>query len=96
MKTGGREIVIEYERMQRIKKRSSTHLLHCDGCDAVSDFVSLDSAASLFDVDAERLKSFISTNHCHLMHNGLDKTFVCLSSLLARMKIRADIRRLEP
>lgn len=95
----GREIVIEYERVQRIKKRSSTQLFHCDECGEISDFVSLTKASSLFDVEAERLNAFIAANQCHLKNNGHEKIFVCLSSLLARMKIQANIsagRRLEP
>jgi hypothetical protein len=92
----GREIVIEYERVQRIKKRSSTHLFHCDGCGAVSDFVSVTNASSLFDVEAERLNRFIAANRCHLRYNDYGKVFVCLASLLSRMKIQADIRRLGP
>jgi hypothetical protein len=96
MNTGqGREIVIEYERVQRIKKRSSTQLFHCDDCGEVADFVSLTKASSLFDIETERLNSFITANRCHLKHNICGIVFVCLASLLSRMKIQADIRRLE-
>jgi hypothetical protein len=90
-----REIVIEYERVQRIKKRSSTQLFHCNECGAISDFVSLTRASSLFDVETERLNDFITANRCHLKNNICGKVFVCLASLLSRMKIQADIRRLE-
>jgi hypothetical protein len=97
MKAGqGREIVIEYERVQRIKKRSSTHLLPCDGCGSISDFVSVSAASSLFDIEVERLNDFISANHCHVQINDLGRSFVCLASLLASMKIKAEVRRLEP
>ena len=96
MNTGqGREIVIEYERVQRIKKRSSTELFHCDDCGDVSDFVSLTKASSLFDVQAEQLNSFIAANRCHLKNNICGNVFVCLASLLSRMKIQATIKRLE-
>ena len=91
----GREIVIEYERVQRIKKRSSTHLFHCDGCGAVSDFVLVTNASSLFDVETERLNGFIAAKGCHLKSNICGNVFVCLASLLSHMKIQADIRRLE-
>jgi hypothetical protein len=96
MKAGpGREIVIEYERVQRIKKRSSTQLFHCEDCGEVSDFVSLTKASSLFDVEAERLNGFITANRCHLKHNICGNVFVCLASLLSRMQIQANIKRLE-
>ncbi len=92
MNTGqGREIVIEYERVQRIKKRSSTQLFHCDECSAVSDFVSLTKVSSLFDVEAERLTEFIAANRCHVINGSNGKIYVCLASLLARMKVQAEI-----
>lgn len=86
-----REIVIEYERVQRIKKRSSTQLFHCDGCGTISDFVSLSKAASLFDIETERLTVFIAANRCHVINGSNGKLYVCLASLLARMKVQADI-----
>lgn len=43
-----REIVIEYERIQLIRKRAKTELAHCGKCDQGSDFVPLLDAADLF------------------------------------------------
>lgn len=91
-----REIVIEYERVQRIKKRSSTQLFHCDGCGAISDFVSLAKASTLFDVKAGQLTEFIAANRCHVINDSNGKTYVCLASLLGRMKVQAEITDSRP
>ncbi len=80
-----REIVIEFEKVQLIRKRAKTELRHCGGCNAVSDSVSHVEAAELFETPPDTLFEFIRHNNCHyeVGHNG--KISLCVTSLLAVM-----------
>lgn len=81
-----REIVIEYERVQTIARRARTQVANCAGCAGESDFVTVSDAAELFNTDSERLVEFISANGIHVQTDLVGTIFVCLNSLLARMR----------
>ncbi|MFN0138695.1 MAG: hypothetical protein ACKVQW_01240 [Pyrinomonadaceae bacterium] len=81
-----REIVIEYERIQLIRKKAKTEFTHCDECGGEADFVAIDSAAELFEIHIDDLSAFINGNNCH--HHTAAKMLVCINSLLATIKTR--------
>ena len=89
-----REIVIEFERVQLIRKRARTRLASCDRCGIVSDVVSLIEAAELFETDHENLLQFIRQNDCHFHVGDHSKIYLCVVSLLDTMKRKNNIRRL--
>jgi hypothetical protein len=89
-----REIVIEFEKIQLIRKRARTEVRHCSGCKAASDTVSHTEAAELFETEPAKLFEFIRQNDCHhdTGHNG--KTYLCVPSLIERLQQQNNIRLL--
>ncbi len=85
---GKREIVIEYERIQLIRKRARTEVAHCQGCGTVTDFVRVADVASLFEIGVDDAIEFASGNGCHYRKDS-GPASLCLSSLLARLKTNA-------
>jgi len=90
-----RQIVIEFEKIQLIRKRARTELRYCLGCCDVCDTVSHAEAAELFEADPAKLFEFIQQNDCHydVGHNG--KTYLCVPSLLERLGRQSNIGRLS-
>lgn len=89
-----REVVIEIERIQVIRKRAKTRLLKCLHCRETVDFVPLDEAAELFEIAADDLIGFIERNDCHYQTGNTDTIYLCVTSLLDRMKQYEGRRRL--
>ena len=81
-----REIVIEFERVQIVRKTARTNLHFCPACRREADFVSLCQAASLFSVDAADLFDFIKRHRSHFQPDDAGMIFVCLISLLAALR----------
>lgn len=81
-----REIVIEFEKVQLIRKRAKTTLRHCAGCGAEADFVKLGAAARIFDTRNGDLAAFVASNAVH-MDADID---ICIPSLLAVMHARTN------
>lgn len=88
-----REIVIEYERIQLIRKKARTELMHCEACGRDADFVAPETAAKLFEIHIDDLLAFISGNNCH--HRAAGKTLVCVNSLLATIRTRSLDQQLK-
>jgi hypothetical protein len=84
-----REIVIEIEKVQLIRKRAKTLLRHCGNCGTETDFVGSRSAAELFGIKAGELKQFVMTNAVHYTNDEFD-TAICIPSLLAVMRARIN------
>jgi hypothetical protein len=82
-----REIVIEYEKIQLIRKRAKTEFSHCEPCGKHSDFVPLEAAAELFETHSDDLVAFIRSNNCH--HRPAATTMLCINSLLATIKTKS-------
>lgn len=82
-----REIVIEFERIQLIRKKAKTVLTYCEMCGGEADFVAIDAAAELFEIHIDELFAFINGNNCH--HHAAAKMLVCINSLLATIKTRS-------
>jgi hypothetical protein len=89
-----REVVIEIERIQVIRKRAKTRLMRCIGCREATDFVPLAEAAELFEVDEVHIAGFIQRNDCHYQTANTETIFLCVPSLLERMKQFEGRRRL--
>ena len=81
-----REIVIEIERIQLVRKRAKTNLHYCEKCEAGSDFIGLDDAARLFEVGRTQLFDFIQRNGSHYIDDTSGDKPICLASLLERMR----------
>lgn len=90
--TTKREVVIEYERIQVIRKRAKTDLAECPGCGHTSDHVRLEIAIELFETTADGIREFVERNNCH-QHAATTGTLLCLDSLLEVMKTRRLRRR---
>lgn len=92
---GTREIIIEIEKIQLIRKRAQTRLAYCMGCGFASDIVCHAQAAELFETAPADLIRFIEQNNCHRQVGPNGQTWLCVLSLLDRMQQHRDIRRLE-
>lgn len=86
-----RQIVIEFEKIQLIRKRATTFLANCDGCKYEADFVNTNAAAELFGIEAEELMRFVRERSIHYVDSG-NKTLLCIPSLLEAMKNRTDTK----
>ena len=86
-----REIVIEFEKVQLIRKRAKTTLAFCNGCGGEADFVELKAAAELFDTADGDLAAFVAANAVH-METDAD---ICIPSLLAVMHERTNGREVK-
>ncbi|MBP6002468.1 MAG: hypothetical protein KA746_03430 [Pyrinomonadaceae bacterium] len=84
-----REVVIEFERIQLIRKRAKTRLAKCGVCGTDRDFVCVAVAAELFGIVETDLYSFIRTKHVHLIRD----TEICLTSLMAAIGERQNGER---
>lgn len=89
-----REIVIEFEKVQTIRKRARTTLSRCERCCEQTDLVSLAEAAELFGTGCEELLQFIRQNNCHYHVNVDEKIYLCVQSLLEKMQQLIEVRRL--
>lgn len=88
--TGKREIVVEFERIELIRKRAKTHLMFCTECSRESDHVSLPEAARLFSISESDLLQFIEVNRCHNQIVTATNSFICVVSLLQTMNQRKN------
>ena len=89
-----REIVIEFEKVQTIRRRARTTLTMCVGCGEIADQVSLAEAAELFETARDSLFSFITQHGCHFENRGDSDIYLCVTSLLERLKNQSELRRL--
>ena len=90
-----REIIIEFERVQLVRKKAKTHLIFCRNCGREVDFVSLREASSLFGTTAENLLQFIKINYSHFETGADGEIYLCLVSFLACMKQKTNVSRIK-
>ena len=90
-----REIVIEFERVQIVRKKARTQVLLCRDCRREVDFVALDQAATLFGTTAAQLFEFVKTNRRHFETGAEGEIYICLVSLLALMKARTNLSQIK-
>ncbi len=90
-----RELIIEFERVQLVRKKAKTHLIFCRDCGREVDFISLREASSLFTTQAEKLLQFVKINHTHFESGAGGEIFICLISFLACMKQKTNLSRIK-
>lgn len=93
--TRSREVVVEYERVQVIRKHSKTRVLYCAGCAKEADFITMVEGAALFSVQIGALAEFVNANDCHRTSHSDGPVHVCLPSLLNTMKVRSRIKLID-
>ncbi len=81
-----REIVVEFEMLKRVRKRAKTVLDDCGPCGLATDLVLIQDAAELFEYETEDLLRFAAQNGCHYQILADGSIFLCVVSLLDRMK----------
>ena len=89
-----REIVIEFEKVQTIRKRARTTLANCVGCGEVSDVVPLAEASELFETTHNDLFQFIKQNDCHYHVGEGNRVYLCVTSLIEKMQQQNAVRQL--
>lgn len=91
-----REVVVEIERIKRVRRRMKTRLRFCRDCSRSTDFIPLAKAAGLFGAAPDELFEFTRSNHCHFLVDNEGEIHICLPDLLAAMsrKLEAGTFRL--
>lgn len=90
-----REIIIEFERVQLVRKKARTHVIFCRDCGREVDFVALSEAASLFTTQAENLLQFVRITGSHFETNADGEIYICLVSFLINMKAKTNLSRIK-
>src|SRR5947208_16817979 len=88
-----RELVIEFDKVQLIRKRAKTRLIFCEACGTVSDVISHLDAAGLFETTAANIVKFIKENNCHPYIVDKSNIYVCVVSLLESMRQKSRRKR---
>lgn len=91
-----REIVVEFERVQLIRKRAKTTFRYCAKCGGEKDFVGISAAAELFEISAVDLLTFVDQNAVHHSGNGWYESGICIASLLEVIHQGNRGRKLKP
>jgi len=77
-----KQLVLEIERVQRVRRCIPTFRSHCSGCRAVADLVDLTELARLFDVSIAEATLQLRARCVHLQHLTNGNIVVCAESLL--------------
>lgn len=85
--------MIEFEKVQTIRKRARTSLRECPECGGVGDVVSMADAAQLFETSRDELIRFVETHKCHRVEDE-GRLNLCVQSLLENMQQLIQVRRL--
>lgn len=91
-----RNVVVEFECVQIIRKRCKTHVMACRCCGRETDFLSLEQAAQLFEAAACDLFRFLKENACHFKTCPAGIVHICLATLLKTMRERSGAASLSP
>jgi hypothetical protein len=90
-----REIVIEFERVQLVRKKARTHIIFCRSCGREVDFIPLCEAASLFTTQAEHLLQFVRISNSHFETAADGEIYICLVSFLLAMRANTNLSRIK-
>ncbi len=90
-----REIVIEFERVQLVRKKARTHIIFCRNCGREVDFISLREAVALFATQADNLLQFVRASGSHFESGADGEIYICLVSFLAAMKAKTNVSRIK-
>ena len=86
-----REIVIEIERIQIIRKRAKTYLQLCSDCRCKVDFIPICQAAELFGTTTDDLFRFVNHGRCHYLTGVSGTILLCLDTFLSAIKQRPKL-----
>ena len=81
-----REIVVEFERIQLIRKRAKTYFQLCIDCGSQVDFVPICQAAEIFGLDTDALLRFVRINRCHFQFGESSNALLCLNTFITAIK----------
>ena len=81
-----REVIVEIERVQVVRKRAKTLYMICKECGRKVDFVSLNDASTVFETEAADLVKFATANRCHIRNHSTGGVHICLVAFIAAMK----------
>lgn len=90
-----REIVIEFERVQLVRRKARTHVIVCRGCGREVDFVCLNEAVALFAAKPENLLQFVRLNNIHFETGADGVILICLVSFLTAMRAKTGISQIK-
>lgn len=94
-----REIVVELERTEVIRKRARTTVSFCEDCWRETDFIAVADAARLFGLDKADFFRLACGPAAHIKRAD-ERTLVCTASIIARLhgarsKIQPGFNRLS-
>lgn len=89
-----REIVVEFEKVQLIRKRAATDIHRCDECNADTDFVVKTVAAQIFGIMEEELTDFLKNHAVHTQEFRQNMPMICVMSLLEMMKAEQKLKHI--
>ena len=87
---GPRQLIIEFERVQRVRKEARTHLRYCEKCARNSEFISVAQAAELFELSEEELLVLHrdGEKRLHFQDGSPGRPDMCVEGILAAMRKR--------
>jgi hypothetical protein len=77
-----REIVVELERVQLIRRRAATVPMFCVACAAPGEFVAAAEAARLFDISVDETVNRMRASHVHFQRESNGEIYFCVTSVL--------------
>lgn len=93
--SGRRQVVVEIEKVQLIRKRAPSISLFCANCTRHTDFVSAPDAATLFEVDPDELFQTLRNKEVHLQVSAASGIHICVTSLMAFFERRCRESRMR-
>lgn len=91
-----REIVLEIEKIELIRKRAKTRVMHCQDCGTESDVLSHVEAAELFETRPGKIFDFVKQNSCHYQVSYNGTIYLCVVSFVERINRTKGVRLLTP
>lgn len=85
-----REIVLEVERIQVVRRRSKSWLMFCERCAGNVDFMSAEQAALLFGTNLPDLFLFVKEYDSHFTVNTGGEYLICINSLVNSMNAQTN------
>jgi hypothetical protein len=93
--SGRRQVVVEIEKVQLIRKRAPSISLFCANCGQHTDFVSAPDAATLFEVDPDELFQTLRSKEVHMQVSEASGIHICVTSLMAFFEHRCRESRVR-
>lgn len=90
-----REIVVEFERVQIVRRRARALMFLCRECADEVDFIGLLEAATLFSTPSDTLLEFIRINRTHFLTGVDGEIMICLTSLLSALRKHSPNSRVK-